>query len=100
MRVRLEHAVQHAIEDAATVIERAEGDFAVLRGDFDGRRERGDVPARIASRKFVAGGKIDAALRVELAQQCFQTALVGDLGDRFARPGCRPALYRIRGAYY
>ncbi len=81
VRVGFEDAVQHAVQSPAAVIERAEGNFAVLRDDFDGRGERGDVPTRVASRKFVTGGKIDAALRVELAQQGFQAALVGDLGE-------------------
>ena len=47
--------------------------------DFERRRDSGDVPARVAFGIFVAGGKIDAALRVELVQQPAQAFFKRDL---------------------
>ena len=52
-------------------------DVAALGNDLERRRDGGDVPARISPRKFVAGGKIDAALRVQLLAQRLQPAAVG-----------------------
>src|SRR5579863_878507 len=80
--MRSEHGFENPVDDFAAGIERSEDDLAIARGEFERRSQSGDVPTRIAPRKFVTGRKIDAALRVEFTQQFFQAALVRDLGMR------------------
>ena len=82
MRMRGEHGCRMRLMIPPRGLSGVKTTSRSLRGNFQRRRERGDVPTRIAPRKFVTGRKIDAALRIELAQQCLQAALVGDLGIR------------------
>ena len=63
-------------------IERGEDHLAVARRDLEWRSQRSDVPTRIPPRKFITGGKVDAALRIELAQQRVQTPAERDFGMR------------------
>src|SRR5215469_820148 len=49
MRMRSEHRLQQPIENFAASIQRAEGNIAVLRDDFQRRRNASDVPAGIPS---------------------------------------------------
>src|ERR1035437_5090662 len=81
MGMRSEQRLQDAVQRLAALVERAEDDFAAGSDDFERRRDGSDVPARVALGILVAGGKIDAALGVELAQQSAEAPGVGNFRD-------------------
>ena len=79
--MRAQHRLQHAIDDLAARVQRTQGNVAAGGDDLERRRDRRHVPARIALGVFVAGRKIDPALRIELLQQPAQALFVRDLGN-------------------
>src|ERR1017187_2191620 len=81
VRMRREQRIENAIQDFATSVQRAEFHVAPRGHNLERRRERCEVPPGITLGVFVAGGKIYAALRVELAQQPVQSAAVRQPGN-------------------
>src|ERR1700694_2937932 len=86
MRMRREGRLDNLVQRLAARVERADGDVPFARDDLDRRRHRGHVPARITPWEFVTGGKINAALRVQLLQKTPQTPAVSHVGNS-ARDG-------------
>src|SRR5579864_1025208 len=81
MRMERERRCENLIQRGAAGVERADGDIASARDDFDRRRHRSHVPARIPPRKLITGGKIYAALRVQFLEKTPQTPAIGHVGN-------------------
>ena len=60
------------IDNFAPLIERAEIDVAASGHNLERRRYGRHIPARVTFRIFVARGKVDTAIPVQLVQQAFQ----------------------------
>src|ERR1700722_9578056 len=81
MRMMGEQRLQDPVQRFAALIERPADDLASGCDNLEGRRDRGDIPTRIALRILVAGGKINSALRVELAEQSGEAARIRNFGN-------------------
>jgi len=52
------------------------GDFALEPDNLQWRTHRNDIPSRVAPRVFVAGGKVNSPIFVQIAQPACQSAAV------------------------
>src|SRR3989442_9983752 len=81
MRVLLENGAQHLVQHFAAQVERTQFHITVYRDDLEQRARGGEVPARIPSWKFISGGQIGAAMRVQVLQKAFQSLFVAGFRD-------------------
>ena len=81
MRMLRQDRIQHLRQHLPAQIERPKLDLAIDRDDLERRPCGGDVPARVSPRKLISGGKINAAMCVQILQKTLQSFLEADLGD-------------------
>lgn len=104
VRMPGQNGEEHLVEEHAAQVEGTELDQAVMGDDFQWRAGGGDIPARITAGVFIAGGEIEAAVGIQLAQEVFQAfaetrprrrAADGDaVGGRVAKDPHNCALWR------
>lgn len=80
--VGAEDGLEEADEEFAAGVQGAEVDAAAAADDFEGGIQGSDVPAGVAFGVLVAGGEIDPAVVVEVAEEVAKAAAVGEAGTR------------------
>ncbi len=79
--VRAQNGIEDAIQRPAAFVQRTEDHVAARGDDFERGRGGCNVPAGVTLGVLVAGGEVDAALRVEFVQQGLEATVVRDFGD-------------------
>jgi len=81
MRIARENRLQHLVQHFATLIEWAKLDLPIDGDDLERRSRGGEIPARVSPGEFISGGKVYAAMRIQILQKTLQSILERDLGN-------------------